>query len=462
MTSISRPVRLTRVIGFLLGTAVSATALSLPSRAVDNVPGLQPKPEGWLVKSYGTLAGPAAAKSLRDERAALGRIVGKRTADDIARYRWWSVGGPVHRWNELMLQEMQDSFVVLPMAARHLGLLHVALDDAVAAARSRRPRTGAPGPVTVDAALDPKATDALRLLAPSEHAAAAIAAADVLGYLFPARAAHFAAKAEEAIEARLKAGVELPYAIAAGRDIGRKVSALAIARGKADLSDTKWTGSIPEGPGVWKGTNPIAPAAATWQPWVLTSPQEFRPAPPPAVGSEAQMAALAELKSFVRTPKSSHRAVYWEVHGGARAHTLWNEIARTKLLEHGVTPDTAARTMAVLNVAMADAGVACWDAKFTYWYIRPSQLDADLKPLFAPPNHPSYPAAHGCFSTAAATVLAQLFPSDGEKLRALGKEAAEARIWAGIHYRFDIDAGQELGRKVAEKVLARAFVQKAK
>jgi hypothetical protein len=127
------------------------------------------------------------------------------------------------------------------------------------------------------------------------------------------------------------------------------------------------------------------------------------------------------------------------------------------LLEQGASPATSARVLAALNIAFADAGVACWDAKYAYWYIRPSQLDPELKPLFPPPNHPSFPAAHGCFSTAAATVLAHTFPLDRERLLALGKEAAEARIWAGIHYRFDIDAGQDLGRKVAEKTLARAF-----
>jgi membrane-associated phospholipid phosphatase len=440
----------------LLGSAVSMAAVSLPSQAVEATLSLRPRPEGWLLKTY-AIELPAPPKTLSGEPAELAKIVARRTADDVDRYRWWSVGGPAHRWNELMLQEMQESFVVLPMAARHLAVLHTALDDAVATARSFAPHTGEAVPAIPDAALDAKRTDARRLLAPSEHAAAASAAAEILAYLFPARSQHFAAKAEEAIEARLRVGVELPHAIAAGRVIGRNVAALAIARGNADRSDAKWSGTVPEGPGVWKGTKPIAPAAALWTPWVLASPSEFRPQPPPAVGSDAAKAALNELKGFARTPKSNHRAVYWEVHGGARAHTLWNEIGRTKLLEYGYGPELSVRAMAVLNVALADAGIACWDAKFTYWYIRPPQLDADLKPLFNPPNHPSYPAAHGCYSTAAATILAHLFPRDGERLLALGKEAAEARVWAGIHYRFDIEAGQEIGRKVAGKVLARSF-----
>jgi hypothetical protein len=248
--------------------------------------------------------------------------------------------------------------------------------------------------------------------------------------------------------------------VAAGRDIGHRVAALAIARGKADGSDAKWTGSVPQGPGKWRGENPIAPMAGTWRAWVLARADEFRPAAPPGIDSEKARTDMAELKSFKRTPKTNHRAIYWEVFGGARAYALWNDTARMKLLEYGDAFDGAAsaRVLSTLNIAFIDAAIACWDAKYAYWYIRPSQLDPEFKPLFPPPNHPSYPAAHGCLSTAAATVLAGAFPPDRERLLALGKEAAEARVWAGIHYRFDIDAGQELGRKVAEKALARAFV----
>jgi hypothetical protein len=190
---------------------------------------------------------------------------------------------------------------------------------------------------------------------------------------------------------------------------------------------------------------------------VLARADEFRPAAPPAFDSEKIKADLTELKTFARTPKSNHKATYWEVFGGARAHTLWNEVARTKLLEHGASSQAAARVLAALNIAIADVGVACWEAKFHYWFIRPPQLDSELKSVFPPPNHPSYPAAHGCFSTAAATVVAAAFPRDRERMLAMGKEAAEARVWAGIHYRTDIDAGQELGRKVGERTLDRAF-----
>jgi membrane-associated phospholipid phosphatase len=434
--------------------AVAATAISTIVHAADSSSLPAPRAEGWLAKSYSQITAPAAPKNLQGELTALKAIVARRSADDIARFHWWATGGPVYRWNEIILDEMQDGFVTVPLALRHLALFQAALDDAVSVARYHSKSAARSQPHAIDAAI--KASNGSALSA-SDHAAAAAAAAEVLGYLFPSRAATFAARAEEAMQSRLLAGVELPHEVAAGRAIGQGVAVLAIARGKADRSDTKWSGGVPEGPGSWKGVNPIAPQAGSWQPWLLATQSEFRPPAPPAFDSNEVKTALIELKTFQRTPKSNHRATYWEVHGGARVHTLWNEIARTKVLEHGAAPATAARVLAALNIALADAGIACWDAKYAYWYIRPPQLDPELKPLFPPPNHPSYPAAHGCLSTAAATVLAGAFPRDRDRMLALGKEAAEARVWAGIHYRFDIDAGQELGRKVGQRALERAF-----
>ncbi len=437
----------------ILCAALATTLLVSPAPAIDSAPA--PRAEGWLVKSYRDIRLSPTRHNGRNEQAALRAIAGKRTAADVARLRWWATGGPAYRWNEIMLDELQENFVTLPPAARHLALFHAAVDDAVAAAAYHQGSAARPGADDIDAAL--RAAPRTGVPSPSQHAAAATAAAEVLGYLFPARAGKFATMAEEAMQMRLIGGMEYLGDVSAGRMIGAQVAALAIARGKSDRSDAAWSGSVPQGPGRWKGTNPIAPMAATWQPWVLSSPSEFRPAAPPAVDSAKAASALKELKSFARTPKSNHRAVYWEVNGGARAHTLWNQIARTKLLEHGETSAVASRVLAAVNIALIDAGIACWDAKYTFWYPRPPQLDPELKSLFAPPNHPSYPAAHGCFSTAAATVLAAVFPRDRDRLLALGKEAAEARTWAGIHYRFDIDAGQEIGRRVAQKTLERAF-----
>ena len=442
--------------------ACVTSLLLQPAHSADLPSPLAPRAEGWLVKSYGQIDVATPPKDVEEDLTELKALVAKRTPDEVLRFHWWAAGGPVYRWNEIIVDELLDNFVTLPLAARHLALFHAALDDAVAAAWDHRKPPARPDPVAIDTLIKATVQGPRGASHPSDYAAAAAAAAEVLSYIFPARGNVFAARAEEAIQLRLLAGVEYPSDAVAGRAIGQKMAALAIARGQSDQSDAKWTGSVPEGPGRWKGSNPIAPLTATWRSWVLARPDEFRPPAPPAFDSEVARAAVSELKVFSRTPKSNHRAVYWEVYGGARAHALWNEIARMKMLEYGdaLAPLTSARVLAALNVAILDAAIACWDAKYTYWFIRPSQLDPELKPVFPPPNHPSYPAAHGCLSTAAATVLAATFPGDRDKLLAQGKEAAEARIWAGIHYRFDIDAGQEIGRKVGERTLERAFVNR--
>ena len=103
-----------------------------------------------------------------------------------------------------------------------------------------------------------------------------------------------------------------------------------------------------------------------------------------------------------------------------------------------------------------DAFIASHDGKFTYWYIRPSQLDPGITPLFPVPNHPSYPANHATFSTARSEILAYLFPTRADFIRAVGKEGGDSRIWAGIHYPMDLAAGTQLGKSVAQLFIARA------
>jgi len=435
MTPVIRQKMSLRFTARLFGSTCFAVLSAATAFGAGNDSTLGPSGIPWLAPVSVAPAPPNPAATAGKQSSAV-KSTGKGDIKVTERLHWWSVGGPAYRWNEIILDAIQDSFVVLPMAARHLALFHAALDDAVAHARKHKSPSGA-----------------------SEYAATAVAASLVLSHLFPAQSESFAKKAEEVIKVRSLAGVDTVEAIGAGKAYGREVAAVAIERAKTDGSDAKWTGTVPEGPGNWKGTNPIAPLAGTWRPWVLSSTSELRPSAPPSFDSDQVKAALGELKSFARSPKTNHRAVYWEVHGGARAHTLWNEIARAKLLEYGAGASDGARVLAALNVALADAGTACWDAKYTFWYIRPPQLDPEVKSLFPAPNHPSYPAAHGCYSTAAATVLAAVFPQDRERLLALGKEAAEARVWAGIHYRFDIEAGQMIGEKVGKKVLDRALPQ---
>jgi membrane-associated phospholipid phosphatase len=379
-----------------------------------------------------------------------------RNSSEVAEARWWDVGGPAYRWNEIAVSEMLAHSVTVPLALRNLALIHATMHDAVMSALSSKKSYARERPFAVDSQIAAVLSVPGGGSYPSDFGAAAGAASELLAYLIPADADRIRKRAMEAAQSRVIAGVEYPSDAEAGLDLGRQVAARAIELAKQDGSDRK-CGTVPSGPGKWQGTNPINPAAATWKPWVLKTPDELRPPSPPNYDSAQLLAELAELKSFARTPRTNSIAVYWETFGGVRSFQLWNEHATRKILEYGLSQDPAAATyaLAAMNIAMHDACIACWDAKFTYWQIRPSQLDPELKTLFPPPNHPSYPAAHGCISTAAAVVLARLFPGDADTLLAIGKEAADARIYAGIHYRSDIDAGQALGRAVAEKVLAR-------
>jgi membrane-associated phospholipid phosphatase len=337
--------------------------------------------------------------------------------------------------------------------------MHIAIYDAMIAAWDskyayKRPRPSAASPTLTTAIPNPPSPSY-----PAEHAVAAGAASEVLAYIYPERAESFRRLGEEAARSRLIAGVNYESDVAAGMALGKQVAALVIERGKSDGTDAKWTGTVPIGAGKWTGTNPILPMAGTWKPWVLWSASEFRPGPPIPYDSPEKMTELVELKTFPRTPQTNNEAMFWEAAaGGLRAHQFWNDHISRKTLEYRLDsdPPRAARAFVLPFVTLYDAGIACWEAKYVYWAIRPFQLDPEVKPLFATPNHPSYPAAHACASISVTRVLGYLFPRDAEALAALGERAAESRVWAGIHYRSDIVAGRKLAIGVSDKVIARA------
>jgi membrane-associated phospholipid phosphatase len=415
----------------------------------------------WVISSGREFraAPPPNEAATAAEIDELKSLVNKRDAAAMELIAYWNVGPPSYRWHEIALNEAMRDNLPWNFAMRHFALLHVAIYDALVAAWDSKYEYGRKRPSEADGKLTTALPNPRSPSYPAEHAVAAGAAAEVLSYIFPDRASAFAAKAEEAGRSRVLAGVQYPSDITAGLELGRRVAVRVIERGKADGSDAKWAGSIPTGPGKWNGTNPILPQMATWKTWVLTSASEFRSAPPLAHDSPEKAAELAELKTFARTTKTNSAANFWEYAvGGLRAHQYWSGQIGRLILEYRLddNPPWAARAYTLQNITSLDAGIACWDSKYAYWAIRPFQLDPEVKPLFPTPNHPSYPAAHGCLSTATATLLGYLFPRDAATLAALAQEANESRIWAGIHYRSDTVAGAALGRAVANKVIDRA------
>jgi hypothetical protein len=167
-------------------------------------------------------------------------------------------------------------------------------------------------------------------------------------------------------------------------------------------------------------------------------------------------ADLAEVKSFQRTPASRRTAYFWAVVPELRE---WIAITNLKLFESRLADDPpwAARAMALVMVASSDSFIACWEAKYHYLAPRPFQVDTSVDMAYPAPNHPSYPAAHGCGDGAAEVVLGSLFPRDAAFFMERAEEGAWSRLWAGIHFRSDIEAGLELGRSVGRLTLERGM-----
>jgi membrane-associated phospholipid phosphatase len=191
----------------------------------------------------------------------------------------------------------------------------------------------------------------------------------------------------------------------------------------------------------------------------MTSADQFRPGPPPAFGGAAFNAALAEIRqlSDTRTPRQTEIAAYWALSNGTPTTAgFWLDVASQGIAEHGLSEREATHLYALLSATMFDAQIGCWDAKLTYWLIRPWKADLAISVVAAvgKPNHPSYPSGHSCLSASGAEVLKLFFPEKSAQLDAMVIEAGLSRMYGGIHYRFDIDAGQTLGRSVGQFTIA--------
>jgi membrane-associated phospholipid phosphatase len=446
------------VVMLSLGILGPALARPSPAAQVESDAG---KWQTWVLESASQFrsAAPPDEAATTEEISQLMALVGKRDDAALQQIAYWNSGPAAYRWNQIATSIMVKRGVPANMAFRNLALLHVAIYDATVAAWDSKSTYNRPRPSTLDSALTTVIPNPSSPAYPSEYAVTAGAASAVLAWLFPDAAQSFQDQAQAAVNSRLLAGVEYPSDVAAGMKLGEQVAQLVIEHGKADGSDAKWEGSIPTEPGHWTGENPAFATQGAWTTWVLTSGDQFRPAPPPAYDSAQMATEMAEVKSFERTPASNALAMFWEFGaGGRRIYWFWNDVASRAMLEAGWNDNAplAARAYALANIAADDAAIACFDAKYTYWAMRPFQLDPEFKPLFTTPNHPSYPSAHSCISTATATVLADLFPVDAAEVLALAQEAGEARIWGGIHFRTDVEVGTTLGENVAAAVLAHA------
>ncbi|HEV7595730.1 MAG TPA: vanadium-dependent haloperoxidase [Gemmatimonadaceae bacterium] len=295
----------------------------------------------------------------------------------------------------------------------------------------------------------------------SSDAAVASASAAVLTELFTDSAvrASIARELARDIE-QARVGSRGAERAVASKTLGEDVAHHVIAWAPPPASfAAPWNGTIPKGPGMWytsPGVPPIGIALIHARPWLLDSASQFRPAAPPAYGSPTFKAALEEVRRVARerTAEQTSIAQRWNA---SDPWARWNQVAADALRRHHASDAEAARVFAVLNAAASDAIIACFDAKYFYWTIRPSQEDttlvlADSVDL---PNFPSYPSGHACSAGAFDATLGHFFPQDRAEFTRIAEEQAMSRLYGGIHYRFDNDGGLALGRIVARYVVER-------
>lgn len=248
-------------------------------------------------------------------------------------------------------------------------------------------------------------------------------------------------------------------------------------------------------PGVWKpisnapGAQALLPGWGNVTPFVLRSGSQFRPEAPPALDSERYAADYNEIKvigafsSPTRTTLQTQIATFWL----ASPTAIWNPVLRQAVEARGLDLSEAARAAALFYLAAADAGIACWDAKYAYNFWRPQPAiqgggstdgndatagDAAWQPLHATPRHPEYPSGHSANSSAMAAILGELFgEGTGAPIsvtlsgitRTWGtfdeavEEVVEARVYSGIHFRTADEVGARQGRQVARFVSTHAL-----
>lgn len=410
----------------------------------------------WLLTTPDELRPAAPAAATAADLAELVQMQAARDDAAIALIKQWNSRPAVLPWVEAADAAFAEFKMSSVRQSRAQGILQAAMADAVTAAYDAQDAYHAPLPATLNAQITPLegiASD--RPAFPSVHAAVAGAAATVLAGLLPDAAPdRFADLADTVALTRLQAGLNTRRDIEAGLALGQAIGARALAHGADDATPADWDGAGRlEGPGSWQPTppafveTPLEPLAGTWKLWVLERPDQFLPAPPPAYDSPGWQSQLAAVQQAVagRTFMQAQHARYWQ---NTSASTLWNGFAADLISRDGLDLPQAAHVLALLAVAQADAQVANYAAKYTYWTERPITADPELAVLFPTPPFPSYPSSHATVSNAGAVVLASLFPADAGDLLALAEEAAMSRCWAGIHYPIDNDAGSLLGRDV--------------
>lgn len=416
---------------------------------------------------------------------------------------YWSAGA-VLRWNEIMRELVAKHnrppyqnadgtypipnasnplayptfpFANPPYAARAYAYVAAAQYDALVAAWHYKTTYNRAAPYNADATVNCLIPKSTLPSYPSEDAVVIGVTTELLKLLFPGDQEFIQLKAEEHRKARIIAGANVRSDLEAGEALGKLVANKFVTRARGDRAgaavgnQTIWTqienDCIARGELPWlsqespkrPGMLPLFGRVRTWLFDSLTMVTTVRPPAPPSTSSQQFKAELEEVYNYSKNPTREQIRIahFWA--DGLSTYTPpghWNHIAADDFIKQNFSEVRWARNMALLNMALMDAAVTCWDAKYHYYNPRPSQMDPRIKTTTGLPNFPSYISGHSTFSAAAATILGHIIKPKAAEYSAMATEASLSRLYGAIHYRSDCEKGLETGNKVGAYAIARA------
>jgi hypothetical protein len=277
--------------------------------------------------------------------------------------------------------------------------------------------------------------------------------------------------------------------LAVSAEYGKAVAAAIFAWSETDgYKNASNPYTPPNGPGQWKPTPPqnAAPLTPYWgnnRPMITGSTDGAQPEPAPNYTTDPQSSFYLMVKqvydvSETLTEDQKAMAIFWRDVPGATSPGHWLSILQQVVRQTGTRLEDAAFAYALTGTALNDALISCFRAKYQYNLLRPITYIREVmeRPLWFPyintPAHPEYPSAHASLSGAAAATLETLFGSIGQftdhtydylglqprsytSLLAIGDEAGQSRLYAGIHYQPSINAGLWQGKKVAANIFSK-------
>lgn len=432
------------------------------------------------------------------ELDAVKSATGSLSNDQKGAVEYWT-NNPIVRWNEIA-RELAAKYNLIPgpnpdgtytlpnpatpegppafpfahpaYTCRMLAYLSVAQFDGLISAWHYKYLYNRQAPYQADASIRSIYSETALPSYPSDGAVIAAVSRNILTAMFPLEKEYIAARAEEHLASLIWAGANVASDVTAGEYIGVEIAKVALGRAATDgmknaqtpkaVSDSIKASAFERFGWQWENLEVpkrpvgLAPFFGKVRMWNVPNVADVRPGPPPAPGSAEFLKDVKELQDIQKnlTAKQRKIANWWsDGLGTTTPPGHWNKFASDFIIKYRENPLRSARTLAYMNMAIMDAGISCWDTKYFYHYPRPIQAIPGFKTILGTPNFPSYTSGHSTFSAAASSVLGYLYPAEASTCEAWAREAAESRIYGGIHYRFDAEVGIEQGNNIGEYTL---------